>query len=66
MRILIEYENGETLAEIGKNDLSVDVVTYDHGERVTLSVTVNRDNVEELGEFFRSLLARPRDAIRRE
>ncbi|HEV8659191.1 MAG TPA: hypothetical protein VGS96_11230 [Thermoanaerobaculia bacterium] len=57
MRIVIEYENGETRAEIGENDLSVDVVTYDHAERVTLSVTVNRDNVEELGELFQSLLA---------
>lgn len=57
VRIVIEYENGETRAEIGENDLSVDVVTYDHAERVTLSVTVNRDNVEELGELFQSLLA---------
>ncbi|HEY3056318.1 MAG TPA: hypothetical protein VGK31_10355 [Thermoanaerobaculia bacterium] len=58
MRIVIEYENGETRAEIGDSDLKVDVITYDHAARLILTVTVNRENVEELGKFFSSLLAR--------
>jgi hypothetical protein len=58
LRIVIEYENGETRAEIGESDLFVEVITYDRAARLMLSVAINRDNVDEIGKFFQDLLAR--------